>query len=146
MGQVADLSSVQELEKPRILLADDSKLVRRTADKILSEKFDLVMVEDGEQALEKINSDDRISVVLTDLGMPNLDGYGLIEKLRHSDNERIRDLPIIVITGAPRGSERRRLVQPLQAAPAGGEPLSGDSCFRLGRVCGYPARGGARSQ
>lgn len=100
MGQVADLSSVQELEKPRILLADDSKLVRRTADKILSEKFDLVMVEDGEQALEKINSDDRISVVLTDLGMPNLDGYGLIEKLRHSDNERIRDLPIIVITGA----------------------------------------------
>lgn len=115
MAESANLAPLENIEKPRVLVADDSKLVRRTADKILKDKFDLVLAEDGEQALQMITADDTIQVVFTDLGMPNLDGYGLIEKLRQSNNERIRDLPLIVITGAAEEESVKRRVFELGA-------------------------------
>lgn len=96
--------------RPRILVADDSKLVRKTAEKFLAGSFDLVLVEDGEQAFQVISDDESIQVLFTDLGMPNLDGYGLIQRIRHSDQERIRDLPVIVITGAKEDESVRRKV------------------------------------
>ena len=91
---------LENVRKPRILVADDSKLVRKTATKILADKFDLVLAEDGEEAWERLTTDETIQVVFTDLGMPNLDGYGFIERVRQSETDRVRDIPIIVITGA----------------------------------------------
>lgn len=102
-------------EKARILIVDDSRLVRVTATKILSAKFDLVLAEDGEEAWEKICADDSIQVVFTDLGMPKLDGYGLIQRIRQSENEGIRNQPIIVITGAAEEEGIRRKVFELGA-------------------------------
>src|SRR4051812_36892559 len=87
-------------KKARVLLVDDSKLVRLTATKILATQFDLVLAEDGEEAWQKISEDNTIQVVFTDLGMPKLDGYGLIQRIRQSENEGIRNQPVIVITGA----------------------------------------------
>ncbi len=97
-------------KKARILLADDSKLVRVSAGKMLAAQFDLVLAEDGEDAWQKISSDDSIQVVFTDLGMPKLDGYGLIRRMRESDNEGIRNQPVIVITGASEDEGVRRKV------------------------------------
>ncbi len=105
-----DSGATDKRTKPRILVADDSKLVRKTAEKFLASNFDLVLVEDGEQALQAISDDESIQVLFTDLGMPNLDGYGLIQKIRQSDQERIRDLPVIVITGAKEDESVRRKV------------------------------------
>jgi len=101
--------------KAKILLADDSKVVRLTATKILSEQFDLVLAEDGKDAWEKICADDSIQVIFTDLGMPNLDGYGLIQKIRQSENEGIRNQPVIVITGAADEEDVKRKVFELGA-------------------------------
>jgi two-component system, cell cycle response regulator len=97
-------------KKPKILLVDDSKVVRLTATKILGAQFDLVLAVDGEEAWKKICEDDQIQVVFTDIGMPNLDGYGLIQRIRQSENEGIRNQPIIVITGAAEEEEVRRKV------------------------------------
>lgn len=108
-------ATIAEEKKPRILLADDSKIVRVTASKILAGKFDLVLVEDGEEAWEKISSDNTIQVVFTDLGMPRLDGYGLIQRIRQSENEGIRNQPVIVITGASEEEGVRRKVFELGA-------------------------------
>lgn len=96
--------------KPRVLVADDSKLVRKTATKILSTNFDLVLAEDGEEAWKILSNDPAIQVVFTDLGMPNLDGYGLIQRIRAADDEQVRDLPIIVITGAAEEESVRKRV------------------------------------
>lgn len=109
--------------KPRILLADDSKLVQKTGTKILSERFDLILAGDGEEAWEKLTSDPSISVVFTDLGMPNLDGYGLIERIRGSDQERIADTPVIVITGAAEEESVKRRVFELGATDFVGKPF-----------------------
>lgn len=97
------------LGKARVLVTDDSKLVRATAKKILSEKFDLVLAEHGEQAWQKITSDDTIQVVFTDLGMPVLDGYDLIRRVRTSEDEGIRNLPMIVITAAAEEDIRKEV-------------------------------------
>lgn len=86
-------------QKPRILLADDSKVVLVTVTKILKAHFDIASASDGLQAWEMLNADSSIQVVLTDLGMPKVDGYELIQRIRQSEQEEIRNLPIMVITG-----------------------------------------------
>ncbi|OGI49237.1 MAG: hypothetical protein A2151_03830 [Candidatus Muproteobacteria bacterium RBG_16_65_34] len=94
--------------KPRILVADDSRVIRKAVDNILSAEFDLKEAEDGEAAWEQIARDGQIEVLVTDIEMPRLDGYALICRARASEERRIRDLPIIVITGAQDDLTRER--------------------------------------
>lgn len=111
-------------KKARILVVDDSKLVRLTATKILGDRFELVLAEDGEEAWEKIRTDDTIQVVFTDLGMPKLDGYELIQRIRQSGDEGIRNQPIIVLTGAAEEDSVRRKVLELGATDFITKPFS----------------------
>lgn len=112
---MADITPAPEAPRARVLLVDDSKIVRITASKILAPHFDVILAEDGEEAWEKICADETIQVVFTDLGMPRLDGYGLIERIRQSEDEGIRNQPVIVITGAAEDESVRRQVFELGA-------------------------------
>lgn len=94
--------------KPHVLVADDSRVIRKAVSKILGGDFDLIEAEDGESAWEQLAKDERIEVVMTDIEMPKLDGYGLICRVRAADQTRVRDLPIIVITGAEDDITRER--------------------------------------
>jgi diguanylate cyclase (GGDEF)-like protein len=84
----------------QVLIVDDSKVIRRAAVKILHNEFDVIEAEDGIDAWEQLQENKNISVVFSDLGMPNMDGYELLEKIRASDDEAISHLPVIIITGA----------------------------------------------
>jgi len=84
----------------RLLIVDDSKVVRVTARKILRDHFETVEALDGEHAWEILTSEEPFSLVISDLTMPNLDGFGLLERIRHSHLPHISDLPVITITGA----------------------------------------------
>jgi two-component system cell cycle response regulator len=94
--------------KKHVLVADDSRVIRKAVSKILGNDFDLVEAEDGESAWDQLEKDDRIEVLMTDIEMPKLDGYGLICRVRAADQTRVRDLPIIVITGAEDDVTRER--------------------------------------
>jgi len=94
--------------KPRILLADDSKVVRVSAQRILSEEFDVVLAEDGEIAFDLLSKDRAVEAVFTDLGMPKLDGYGLIERVRGSREQRLKAVPIIVVTANESDDARQK--------------------------------------
>lgn len=83
----------------RILVVDDSRLMRRAITKILK-KCDIVEAVDGEDGWNKLSEDDSIEVVISDLSMPHLDGFGLLDIIRSSDIGYIRDIPVIIITGA----------------------------------------------
>jgi two-component system, cell cycle response regulator len=83
-----------------ILVVDDSRVIRRAAFKILEKEFSVLEAEDGVDAWKQIQENKTISVVFSDLGMPNMDGYELLEKIRSSDNLAIARLPVIIITGA----------------------------------------------
>ncbi len=91
--------SEEEETKPRILAVDDSRVMRRAMSKVLSKDYDVVEVENGEDAWTVLLNDDSIQIVFTDLSMPFLDGYGLLERIRTSDDQRISETPVIIITG-----------------------------------------------
>jgi len=88
-----------EQQKPRILAVDDSRVMRRAMSKILSKEYDVVEVENGEDAWTVLLNDNSIQVIFTDLNMPFLDGYGLLERIRTSDDPQLNETPVIIITG-----------------------------------------------
>jgi diguanylate cyclase (GGDEF)-like protein len=98
----------QGADAARVLLIDDSKLIRFSAQKILGNDYDVVLAEDGEAGWSRIESDPDVRVVFTDLSMPNLDGFGLLERVRTSTDPRIRDLPLIVVTSGEESETRQR--------------------------------------
>jgi len=85
--------------KPKILAVDDSRVMRRAIGKILSASYTVIEAEHGEDAWSLLQHHDDIQIVFTDLSMPYLDGYGLLERIRTAKNERISTLPVIIITG-----------------------------------------------
>jgi diguanylate cyclase (GGDEF)-like protein len=87
-------------KKQRILIVDDSKVIRVTARKILQNHFETVEAIDGENAWEILGSDEPFSLVVSDLTMPKLDGYGLLERIRGSHLPHVQNIPVIVITGS----------------------------------------------
>lgn len=90
-----------QIQPPRILIADDSKVIRHTFKKYLAGEYDLIEAEDGLQAMQALEAEDHgIALIFTDIGMPNLDGFGVIQQIRGSDRPEIKDLPIVVVTGA----------------------------------------------
>jgi diguanylate cyclase (GGDEF)-like protein len=87
-------------EKQRVLIVDDSKVIRVTARKILRDHFETVEAVDGEDAWELLAGEETFSLVVSDLTMPRLDGFGLLERIRSSHLPQVRELPVIIITGA----------------------------------------------
>ncbi|MFK4872284.1 MULTISPECIES: response regulator [unclassified Novosphingobium] len=80
----------------RILTVDDSASMRALLNHALSANgFDVAQADDGLSALEWL-AVNEVDVVITDINMPRLDGFGLIEKVR--GGTRHRDRPILVLT------------------------------------------------
>jgi two-component system, cell cycle response regulator len=95
-------------DKPWVLVVDDSRVIRRAIQKVLASDFNLIEAEDGEAGWERLAEDERIQVVITDMEMPKLDGYSLICRIRAAELPRVRDVPVIVITGANDDQTRER--------------------------------------
>lgn len=97
--------------RPRVLIADDSRIVRASITQHIRDRFDIREVTDGEAAWQAILLDASIRVVLTDLTMPKVDGFELLTRVRSSKVQRIRELPVIVISGEDEVAERERAAQ-----------------------------------
>jgi two-component system cell cycle response regulator len=97
--------------RPRVLIADDSRIVRASITQHIRDRFDIREVTDGEAAWQAILLDAAIRVVLTDLTMPKVDGFELLTRVRSSKVQRIRELPVIVISGEDEVAERERAAQ-----------------------------------
>lgn len=92
--------SIESPSKPRVLIVDDSRIVRATLVKAMDGVFEPREANDGIEAWETLLIDPNIRLVLTDLTMPRLDGYGLLERIRGSRIARIRSIPVVVVSGA----------------------------------------------
>jgi two-component system, cell cycle response regulator len=84
---------------PKILIVDDSRMVRASLVKHLRGRFDIREESDGEAGWEALVVDPDIQIVVTDIGMPRLDGYGLLERIRGAKITRVQELPVVVISG-----------------------------------------------
>jgi len=95
--------STQEAPKPpakdlRVLVVDDVPLNMSVIKAMLRRLAvtDIVTAENGAEALDILKQDDRISLVLTDMWMPVMDGEGLIREIR--GREQWKDLPVYAVT------------------------------------------------
>lgn len=93
---------------PRVLVIDDSRMVRASIVKHIRERFDVREEADGEAGWQTLLIDPSIQVVVSDLSMPKLDGYGLLGRIRGSKIARIRDIPVIMISGDEDDDARAR--------------------------------------
>lgn len=80
---------------PRILLAEDNADARQYISRILSEKWEVEAVAHGEAALRAVQLR-RPDLIVSDVMMPNLDGFGLVKALR--EDPATTDLPIILLS------------------------------------------------
>ena len=83
--------------KRLILIVDDEMINREMLKNIIGKDFDVVMAENGEEALEKIKEHGKfLSLVLLDLRMPVMDGFAVMEWMKA--REEYSEIPIIVLT------------------------------------------------
>lgn len=82
----------------RILLAEDSGFFRSQVTAFLEGKgYEVIGCEDGQEAWDTLlEADPPIDLVLTDIEMPNLNGFELCQRIRHS--EAFSDLPVVALT------------------------------------------------
>ncbi len=114
--------------KRRLLLVDDSISVRRVVGKMLTRAgYDVVLASDGQDALEKLLVEARFDAVLTDLEMPRLNGYELIEELRRKPDTAA--VPIIVMTTRA-GDKHMRLALELGATDYFAKPVDESKLLR----------------
>ena len=78
------------------LTVDDSKTIREMVSFTLkNEGFEVIEAEDGQHAISVLG-DKEVSVIITDLNMPNMDGLELIRNLR--SNPTYKFTPILMLT------------------------------------------------
>ena len=94
------MGNATDTAEKRVLIVDDSKFVRTTFNRILKTSFVVLEAVDGDAAWKILQEDSSIVMVFSDLDMPKLDGYGLLRLIRGAKEERIRKLPVIVISGS----------------------------------------------
>ena len=83
---------------PTVLIADDSAVVRTKLKRLLEGAgFTVLQVNDGNEAMTALDEKPEIAVLITDLEMPNKDGFELIADVHGS--LATEDLPVIAITG-----------------------------------------------
>jgi diguanylate cyclase (GGDEF)-like protein len=95
-------------ERKKVLIVDDSRVMRAALNSYLKKEFEVTQGEDGESGWEVLIADTDINVVVADVEMPLLDGYALICRIRASEDPRIKDIPVIIITGAEDEETRER--------------------------------------
>lgn len=95
--------------KPKILVVDDSPTIRKFITIALKVKgYDIVCAGDGMEALELLPND-KVDLIITDLNMPNVDGYNLIARIR--SNENYQNTPIIVMSNLSDAEDIERAIQ-----------------------------------
>jgi PAS domain S-box-containing protein len=78
----APTAPIDERDKPTVLVVDDNRDMREYVTRLLKPRFVTAAAEDGQSALDLIDSGVRPDLVLSDLMMPRLDGFGLLRALR----------------------------------------------------------------
>ena len=116
------LSQAQSVDKQshQLLLVDDSISVRRVVGRMLERAgYEVTTAADGQAALDLLLEGKTFDAVLTDLEMPRINGYELIEELRR--RAETKALPILVMTTRS-GEKHRNLALELGANGYFGKP------------------------
>jgi two-component system, chemotaxis family, chemotaxis protein CheY len=105
-----------------ILTIDDSRMMREMLLMVLKKAgFNVVQAEDGKQGLDML-AQSKPDVIITDINMPVMDGYGFIEGARRDEHHRATPILVLSTESSPEKKQRAReagatgwIVKPFQA-------------------------------
>ncbi len=93
---MTDTAGDDALQGLKVMVVDDSKTIRRTAETLLKKAgCEVVTATDGFEALSLI-ADNHPDVIFIDIMMPRLDGYQTCALIKH--NETFRGIPVIMLS------------------------------------------------
>lgn len=93
----------------KVLIAEDDRVTITLISSVVeSSGFIAIKSSDGKRAWEVLQDNPDISLLITDIQMPNMDGKELIKTIRRSDT--FRQLPIFVLSGAVKPNEVNELL------------------------------------
>ncbi len=85
------------MDKPKILIVDDDADLRRALTmRLRANHYQTVQASDGYSAIA-VAQRERPNLILLDLGLPAVDGFGVLELLQ--DIDTVSNIPVIVLTG-----------------------------------------------
>lgn len=85
-----------------VLIVDDEVFARQILTRTLDQLgvAEIIEAEDGEKALALMASTDKdIGLIITDIAMPEIDGWSFARRVRYGAVERFKGLPILMLTG-----------------------------------------------
>ena len=81
----------------KILIVDDSSMIRLVVTKAAKKAgYDVLEASNGKEGLEELNKDENISLILSDINMPIMDGIEMVSQIKN--NEAIKFIPIVMLT------------------------------------------------
>lgn len=96
MGVLVTVDSSNVISGLKVLVIDDSKTIRRTAETLLAkEGCEVITAIDGFDALSKI-ADHNPDIVFVDIMMPRLDGYQTCSLIKH--NKAFKSTPVVMLS------------------------------------------------
>ncbi len=100
-----EFQAAESRTRSRVLVVDDQPELLRLIARILGRDHDVITAGDGAEGLQKVH-DEHPDVVISDVMMPRLNGFELVEALR--DDESTRRLPVLLLTARADGTDRVR--------------------------------------
>ena len=125
------------MEKPLVLLVDDNEATTTLLTALLHKEFEVDVVSDGVDAVERLKTRNYGAVIL-DLLMPQLDGYGVLDFVSENKPELLRR--IVVVSAALTRKEMSRVRQ-YKVCDVISKPFEVDNLLSAVRKCVDPSAG-----
>ncbi len=84
-------------KKATILIVDDMTTNIEILSDLLKDDYELKIAKNGKKAIEIVNSNNKIDLILLDVVMPEMDGYEVCKTLKN--NNLTQNIPIVFVTG-----------------------------------------------
>lgn len=97
----------QEEMKHRVLIVDDHPEIRYYIRQILEDEYTVLEASHGLEAMDTLEKD-QIDLIITDLMMPWMDGFELIESI--NNNENFNKIPLLVVSARISGSDKEKVL------------------------------------
>lgn len=103
-----------KLTNKKILLVEDDSLIGEMYERLFSAAgAEIIWVQNGEEGLEILEKK-TVDIIITDLMMPNMDGYELVQHLKK--NKDTKDIPVVILTNLTDRPEDTKKIKKLGIA------------------------------
>lgn len=92
--------------RQKLLIVDDEEVNRTILSLMFDSDYDILEAQNGMEAIDAIEKDEEIALILLDVIMPVMDGFGVLDYMK--DKELLEKIPVILITSmTPQESEEK---------------------------------------